>query len=560
MERIIRILSKEYGNLNQAAILLGFFALLSQILGLFRDRAIAHFIGPGLELDTYYAAFRIPDFIFISIASLFSVTVLIPFLLEKMRAGVVTQEARNFLNSIFIFFFFIIVIFSALVFWLAPFIVAKITPGFDSNTQEQVVELSRIMLLSPILLGLSNIFGSVTQVFKKFFLYALSPIFYNLGIICGIFLLYPKFGILGLAWGVVLGAFLHFVIQFFTSMHTGFGVGFVRGFSSQGIKRVVMQSVPRTLGLALNNIALIMIISVASLATPGSISVFNMSLNLQSVPLGIIGLSYAVAAFPSLSKRFASSDMIGFKRELTNAARNIIFWSVPVMFLFIVLRAQIVRTILGSGVFSWEDTRLVAASLAMFSISVVAQGLIALFARTYYAVSNTRRPLYINMLSSLFIVATSIVLMQYFQTSIIFRFFIEHLFKVSDLPGTEVLMLPLAYSLGTILNFLLLWFFIKKDFTQNEPFILRTFFEVLGASFFIGAVAYLALNFWANIFNLNTFWGVFLQGFLAGISGVVAGAVVLYLLKNNEFRALLVTLRTKFWKTTVVVPSQDEEL
>ena len=104
MEKIFRIFSKEYGNVNQAALLLGFFTFLSQILALFRDRFIAHFIGPSPELDAYYAAFRVPDLIFICLASLASITVLVPFILAKMEDGNATLEARKFLNDVFTVF------------------------------------------------------------------------------------------------------------------------------------------------------------------------------------------------------------------------------------------------------------------------------------------------------------------------------------------------------------------------------------------------------------------------------------------------------------------------
>jgi len=96
MQKILKIFSKEYRNINQAALLLGLFTLLSQFLALFRDRYIAHFIGPSAGLDTYYAAFRVPDLIFISIASLASITVLIPFIIEKMDGEKVTDKARNY--------------------------------------------------------------------------------------------------------------------------------------------------------------------------------------------------------------------------------------------------------------------------------------------------------------------------------------------------------------------------------------------------------------------------------------------------------------------------------
>ncbi|MBI5139515.1 murein biosynthesis integral membrane protein MurJ [Candidatus Nomurabacteria bacterium] len=557
MERILKILGKEYENVNQAALLLGFFAFLSQILGLFRDRIIAHLIGPSPTLDTYYAAFRVPDLIFVSIASLASVTVLIPFILNKMSGSNVTPEARKFLNDIFTVFFCAIVFVSIIVFILMPFIVSFIAPGFSSLMQDKVVDLSRIMLLSPILLGLSNLFGTITQIFRKFFIYALSPIFYNLGIIIGLLVLYPIFGIYGLAYGVVLGALMHFLIQFTASSNCGFALRFSSSINFTDIKNTVLVSLPRTLGLSFNNIALILIVSFASYLKSGSISVFNLSLNLQSVPLGIIGLSYAVAAFPVLSSSYTAGNLQDFKDHLRSAARAIIFWSLPITFLFIVLRAQIVRVILGSGSFSWENTRLVAASLAVFSVSIMAQGLIALFARAYYAGGNTKRPLVINFVSSVSIIFFSLLFLQIFKSYTSFRYFIESALKVSDIVGTEVLMLPLAYSFGTILNFILLLFFIKKDFMESSHFITKTFLQSLISSFCIGVVSYFCLNIFSPIFGTTTFWGVFLQGFLSGIFGILVGVLVLYLLGSEELKDLMTTLHTKFWRAKIVAPPQE---
>ncbi len=554
MQKIFRFFGKEYTNINQAAFLLGLFSLFSQILGLFRDRSIAHFIGPSPLLDTYYAAFRVPDFIFISIASLASITVLIPFIADKDKSK---KEVGDFIGNVFTIFFFLLFLVSGIVYIFIPEIIHFVAPGFPVVMQEHTIELSRIMLLSPVFLGLSNLFGAVTQLHRKFFIYALSPIFYNIGIITGVLVLYPYLGIEGLAVGVVLGAFLHGAIQVYASSRLGYAPKFVRKINWGQIKQVILTSLPRTLGLSFNNIALIAIVSFASFLSSGSISIFNLSLNLQSVPLGIIGLSYAVAAFPTLTKAYAQGNINEFKHELKQAANQIIFWSLPVAFLFIVLRAQIVRVILGSGFFSWEDTRLVAASLAVFSISIVAQGLIALFARGYYAIGNTKKPLYVNLFSSMSIVALSYVLIQVFNTYPVFRYFIENILKVEGIGGTTVLMLPLAYSLGTILNSLLLWVFIKRDFMPTKYFIARSFFQCLSASFLGGSVSYFALNAFASIFNTNTFFGIFFQGFSAGILGIVACILILYILKNRELSDLMMVLKTKFWKAKVVVPSQD---
>ncbi len=557
MEKILRIFGKEYENINQAALLLGFFAFLSQILALFRDRAFAHFIGPGALLDTYYAAFRVPDLIFISIASLASITVIIPFLVAKMSDGKVTNEARKYMNDVFTVFLSVMIFVSIIAFLLMPFLVSLIAPGFPPDLQAKLISISRIMLLSPILMGLSNLFGTITQLFRKFFLFSLSPVFYNLGIILGVLFLYPIFGIYGLALGVVLGALMHFGVQAVASSSSGFTPQFSTSINFKDIKNMALASLPRTLGLAFNNIALISIIALASYLESGSISIFNFSFNLQSVPLNIIGISYAVAAFPTLAKSVLGGKMDEFKRHLKEAARAIVFWSLPVIFLFIVLRAQIVRVILGSGSFSWDNTRLVAASLAIFSISVVAQGMIALLSRAYYAHGNTRRPLTVNLLCSILIIILSYLFINLFETVFLFRYFIESMLKVSDIPGTEVLMLPLAYSTGTILNAILQWYFVRRDFMKGESFITTTFFQSLGASFFLGLVTYLFLNILSPIFGTTTFWGIFLQGFISGILGILAAIVVLHLLKNKELESIRETFKTKFWKAKIVAPAQE---
>ena len=326
----------------------------------------------------------------------------------------------------------------------------------------------------------------------------------------------------------------------------------------QDIKKVFLISIPRTLGLAFNSISLIAIIALASFLKSGSISIFNFSYNLQTVPLNIIGVSYAVAAFPTLSRAFSSGKMDEFKKHLKATSRQIIFWSLPITFLFIVLRAQIVRVILGSGSFSWENTRLVAASLAVFSFSILAQGMIGLLSRAYYAKGETKRPLLVNFSCSILIIILSYVFIHLFENVAVFKYFIESILKVNDIPGTTVLMLPLAYSVGTIANFILHWIFVKKDFMGKEPFIAKSFFQSLGASFFIGLVSYLSLNIFSPIFGTNTFWGVFLQGFISGILGILAGIIVLYLLKNEELKDLIKAFKTKFWRTNIIAPAQEE--
>jgi len=562
MNRILNILNKEFGNVNQAAFILASFAFLSQILGLLRDRSLAHFLGPSSDLDIYYTAFRVPDFIFVSVASLAAVTALLPFLEEKLEGKHdSTPQARKFFNDTFTVFLVTMIIVSIIVFFLMPVFASLIAPGFSLEEQDTLIKISRIMLLSPILLGLSNLIGSITQLFRKFLIFALSPVFYVIGILIGVLIFYPLFGLTGLALGVVLGALLHFLIQLPISARHRFLPRFSFTIDFKEIKKLLLLSLPRTLGLSFNSLAIIAIIALASLISEGSISVFNFSFNLKGVPLTLIGVSYSVAAFPTLARLFSGNDMVNFVRQISTAAKQIIFFSLPIVFLFIVLRAQIVRVILGSGSFTWDDTRLTAASLALFSISITAHALMLLFVRGYYAAGKTRRPVLINLFSSILIVVFAYGFLRLFNTVPMIRYFIESLFRVEDIPGTGILMLSFAYSLGTIINFLLLWRAFKKDFlTQVKiPLLKKTFFQIFSASFFMAYVTYQFLVIFGDVFDLNRFWGVFLQGFLSGIIGIIVGIIILKLMKNEQLEEVWQTLRSRFWKTKqITVPGQED--
>jgi putative peptidoglycan lipid II flippase len=280
------------------------------------------------------------------------------------------------------------------------------------------------------------------------------------------------------------------------------------------------------------------------------------------VPLGIIGISYSVAAFPTLARYFSLNNMKDFIGYIAIAARQIIFWSLPVMFLFIVLRAQIVRVILGTGNFSWDDTRLTAASLALFAISISAQSLILLFTRGYYAAGNTKKPLYINILSTGVTIGLSFLLVKIFNQHDLFRYFFESLLRIEGIKGSEIVMLPLAYSVGSILNSFLLWINFRNDFKVSDTkdsFLLKTFFQSFAGAFFAGFVAYNLLSVFDNFLNINTFWGILGQGFFSGILGVLVGYGVLKILKNEQVNEIENILKKKrFWKNGNAVKSGDD--
>jgi putative peptidoglycan lipid II flippase len=556
VKSFFNVLNREIAGLHQAAYLLGFFAICSQVLALFRDRILAAQFGAGNTLDLYYAAFRIPDILFVTVASIVSISVLIPFLIERFeRDG---DEARDFVDNVFSFFFCFMVFSSIIAFFLTPYLLSKIFPVFvGTGSFGELVSLSRILLLSPIFLGFSNLLASITQVHKRFFVYAMSPVVYNIGIIVGIIFLYPLFGLKGLGFGVLIGAFMHFAIQIPFIKSRGMMPGFIFPINFTIIKKIVFTSLPRTLTVSSGEITRLFLISFASFFVPGSIAVFSFSFNLQSVPLSIIGVSYSLAAFPMLTRLFSNGEKDKFLEQIITSVRHIIFWSIPITVLFIVLRAQIVRTILGAGNFDWNATRLTAAALALFVVSLVAQNLITLFVRAYYSQGKTSKPLLINVFSSVLVIFSSFYFIKLFQSNIFFSGFIESLFKVSGIQGTEVLMLPLGFSFGILINLIIYWIVFSREFKNFSMAVHKTWFHVFGSSIIMGFVTYLSLDIFDSIFNTKTLLGIFMQGFSSGIVGIIVAVIILIILKNQELGEVWGALHKKIWKVKVVVPDAE---
>ena len=556
VQQVLNIVYKEVRGLHQAAYILALFTFGSQILALIRDRLLAHQFGAGIELDLYYTAFRIPDFLYVLFASTLSVYVLIPFIVKRVEEKS-HEDARYLLSQIFSLFFIVYSFCALLAMVYAPYLVSYLFPGFDGEI-ETLVLLIRILLLQPLLLGVSSLFGVITQMEQRFILYAISPLIYNLGIIFGLVFLYPYFGITGLALGVVLGALGHILIQIPFLRKNILTPRFVFTFNWRDIAEVCQVSLIRAVTLSLHQMVLLGLIGFASVMTVGSVSVFQFAFNLQSVPLAIIGVSYSVAAFPLLAQLFAEKKYEVFSQNITTALRHIMFWSLPTIALFVVIRAQFVRVVLGSGAFDWNDTRLTAAILALFILSLSAQAMHLLLVRALYAAQNTRLPFYVTLFSS----TTALLLSIFFYGILIehgrvYAFF-EALMRLQDVQGIEVLALPLGYSSALVLHSIVLLVLSQKYIRINARALFVPFIHMFVASLFGGYVAYVILNLFVTGVEPDTLLTVFSQGFIAGLGGLAGFILVQYICKSKELSEIYETLKRRFSKGGVAVP-QDED-
>lgn len=519
---IRKLFGGQINSITIAALLVALSSLVSRFLGVFRDRILAGEFGAGDTLDIYYAAFRIPDLIFnllvLGALSAGFIPIFISLLddpIDRLRSVLTGERDKSawfFANNVLNILGVALIALSILGVVFAPYFMKLITPGFSEEKMSSVVYLARIMFLSPIFLGVSSVLGGVLQSFKRFFVYSLAPIVYNIGIILGALYFVPVWGVVGLAYGVVLGAFFHMIVQMPLVRKLGFKYKPVFNFKNENIKKAGKMMTARTMSLAIVQINLLVITIIASTLESGSLAIFNFANNLQSFPIGIFGVSFAVAAFPALSA--IAFDRKKLVEMFSSTLRQILFFIVPSTVLLLTLRAQIIRVILGTGQFDWNDTVLTIHTLGFFSISLFAQATLPLLSRVFYARHDSKTPFYIGLVSIIINVVLS--------------------YKFSKTMGVDGL--ALAFSIANIINFIILWIVLHLEIGNiDETKILFSVIKFSVAALACGAtVQGMKLVVWPFI-DMTKTMGVFTQGFIAGMSGLIIYLLVSALLKSEEF-------------------------
>ena len=339
------------------------------------------------------------------------------------------------------------------------------------------------MLISPIFFGISNIFSGILNSHKRFIAYSIAPVLYNIGIIIGALLFVPRWGIYGLTVGVVIGSILHMLVQLPAVYMSGFKYHFSIDIFHQGVKKILKLMIPRTLGLAVAQLNLWVITILASFTSEGGISIFNLSNNIQSLPIGIFGIAFAVSSFPYLAESFSKNNLNKFKDYFSKTFCKILFFVIPASILLLLERAQVVRLILGTGKFDWEDTYLTAQSLGYFSIGIFAQALIPLVARAFYSIQDTKTPVIISIISVLINIVASFILIE----------------------KMDILGLSMAFSISSFVNILLLLIFLRiKVGDLNDSNIFICCIKIVSLSFIMGGVVYIILNLVAPLVDMQT--------------------------------------------------------
>jgi putative peptidoglycan lipid II flippase len=506
-----RWFNKLQSSITGGAVVVSAMWIVSKVLGLLRQRLIASEFGAPAA-DPLYAAFSVPDFVYGTLVLGSLLSAFLPVFLKRWQED--REAAWETARSVFNLLVLVFAGLSILILLFAPALVSVVAPGFSGEKRLLTVALTQIMAVNILLFAAGNVLSGVLQAFRRFLAVSVAPILNNLGIIAGILFLAPTYGVRGVAYGAVLGALLHFVVQVAAAFRAGFRFGFKLNLKLPDVRRIGKLILPRAFGQSVTQLDQLVNIIIGSTLAAGSVAIFKWANDVQDVPVTLVGVSLATVAFPVFSEMLARGDRQGFVTQFSKVVRQILFLVIPISVLILQLRAQFVRVIYGAGAIDWPTTIAIANTVGFFTLSLFAQALVPVLARSFYALQDTRTPV---------IVTTGAVILD-----IIGSFVLGRAFGVQGL--------ALSYSLSNLLNAAVLYWMLRRRLGNlDDEKVVTAGVRIVGITLLMAVVVQGAKSLLVSLgLDLSRAIGVLAQAVLAGGVGLLSYLLFAALFKLEE--------------------------
>jgi putative peptidoglycan lipid II flippase len=495
-------------RLAQAATLVMVFFVLSRVLGLARDIIITRQFGTSREYEAYLAAFRIPDFIYQVVASGALGSAFIPIFSTLLAHGDTRrswQLASHVINLVLLVITGIAVLTAV---FADPIVRATVAVGFSPADQALTAHLMRIMLLTPIVFGVSGIVMGILNSFHHFLLPALAPVLYNVGIILGALFLAPNpaFGVYGLALGVILGALLHLLVQLPWLIRARMSYSPHLGLNDGLVREVLRLMLPRTAGIAAVQVNFLFNTILASTLPEGRLAALWIAWTVTLLPWGIIAQPIATVLFPTFSQFAARGDEKGLREAFSTGFRITLFLTIPASLGLILLSAPIIQLLYQRGEFTAESTAQTAFALQFYALGLFAHSGLEVPTRAFYALHDTATPVKVGVAAIALNLVLSILLLQPLAQG----------------------GLALANSIATALEMLALLYFLRARLGgMDGTRILNSLVKTMLAS----AAMALAILLWMNLAGHVSVW---LLAFAAMALGGAVFFLVTLILRSEE--------------------------
>lgn len=492
-----------------AALFVTAATLLSTVLGLVRDKVMAHYFGASLDTDFYNYGYTIPDLLqnvlIMGVTSSSFIPILSEYVSNRSREDA-NRLASGFLNVTLGAF----VVLCAAVWILAtPITEIWLGSGVSTDQRTTIVAIMRIFLASQIAFAVSKIFSGILQTHKHFTAYALALISYNPCIILGIVLFHESHGIYSAAFGALIGAAVNAVVNLFDLLSTPYRYAWTWPWKNAGLRRIYLLAIPNFLNMGLLQFVFLVYSTLSVSLTEGAYSAFRYALNFESFPVSLFGISFVTAIFPYLAENASQKNYVHFNYNIQNSFRQILFLTLPAGLGMALLSEEIIGLVLSGGEFTSDDVRMTSSILFFYALAVPLESLWYLYARAYYALKDTWTPFWyrlagtvINLGLSYFLAGTmgpasfSLGILVAFAIQIaLFTFGLKH--RVHEFDLSEVLRTTGKLAACTAAMGLLVWivnaYLVRNDvlaaWSVRMQYLLRT-----AAGIGLGAASYLILT------------------------------------------------------------------
>ena len=470
IEKGKKIFTSPQSSILSAATIIMLMIVVSRVLGLVRQRVLAHFFSAS-DLSLFFAAFRLPDTVFeVLVFGTFS-SAFIPVFTRLIKKD--EKDAWRLASNIVNIGLLIFIILALIVSFTAKDLYQIFAPGYTGLEREKIVFLTRILFLAQGFFVVSYVLTGVLESMKRFLVPALAPIFYNLGIILGAYFLSGNMHLTGPAIGVFIGAFGHFLIQLPLAIKLGFRFK-PKIEIDENVRKIGRLALPRVIEVSFTQISKMTELYFASLIQTASYAYYTFGNTLQLLPVGLFGISIAKASLPTLSALADRKD--DFLRVLRKTLFEMTFLITPFAAFLIVLRIPVVRLVYGTDIFTWESTVQTGMVVSAFSLGIIFQATSALLARGFYAIHDTKTPVIVSIVT------------------ILISIFLDWLFI--RVLGTPVWGLAMAFSIGSMLQSVVLYYLITKRMADGFNWKgLFPFAKHITSSFIAGLVMFFFLKF-----------------------------------------------------------------
>ncbi len=395
----------------RAAVIVMVGFLLAKVTGIIRQVIIARTLGADGAADAYFAAFTAPDLIFMLISGGALATAFIPVFSEYLNQseeakGVAWRMASNVLTVSLVLSLVIGTIAAITAPWFVP---ALIVPNLAPEYQQLTVTLMRIILISTVIFSVSGLITGVLHTMQHFLMPAFAPLVYNIGIILGALFLVPSMGVMGLAWGTVIGAFFHLGVQLPILFMRRTKLRPVFDLRDPGLRQVALLMAPRAAALGLIYSKFILRTNLASGLGEGSVSILDYAWDLMQLPETLFATAVATAAFPTMAELWAREDRQKLADAFNYFLRTILTLTIPAAVGIMLLSLPIVRIFYERGNFTSATSTAVSTALNFYAFGIVGHGILEIVARLYYAQKDTLRPLIAAAVMLTVTVAISVV-------------------------------------------------------------------------------------------------------------------------------------------------------